>query len=71
MVKCPKCHEKIDRLNEIRPPETRTVIFRDESLEYDPIYSDMVMDYDYRCPECDEVIAEGWEEAESLASEDD
>jgi len=67
---CPKCNKQIYNLRVVEQVYITYDVSPDEQdeLEYDEVDRNSPWDweYQYTCPECDEVIATGEDEAEAL-----
>ncbi len=65
MITCPKCGNKIDYLL-CFTTEYNTYCFDGEDFI---VHERLVKDVKFVCPECEEVVARGWREAEALLKE--
>jgi len=67
---CPKCHAQIRYLEVVEQAYITYLVSpdTDDTLKYEDVYRQTPWDWDYNytCPECDEVIATSDAEAEAL-----
>jgi len=67
---CPKCHKQIYNLEVVEQAYITYLVTpdTDDTLKYEDVYRQTPWDWDYNytCPECDEVIATSDAEAEAL-----
>ena len=67
---CPNCHKQINHLEVVEQVYITYLVSpeADYTLRYEDVDRNVAWDWDYQytCPECDEVIATSEEEAEAL-----
>lgn len=67
MAKCPKCKAEINHLHEtVKEVNVYDVYMSGDSLDFDHEELQDWQDVCFRCPECDEIIAEYQDQAIAL-----